>query len=152
MARQRDPIAMARRFGPIAMARQRDPIAMARRFGPIAMARQRDPIAMARRFGPIAMAWQRDPIAMAHPFGLIMILHTLHNDRQSEVEKRSPPRQPQTTARPVPVRRAWWNFDRRREAESEDFRDSRREILEIRGLAAIGLASPPRRRCSATRP
>jgi hypothetical protein len=108
------------------------------------MARQRDPIAMDRRFGLIAMARR---------FSLIMILHTPHNDRQSEAEKRSPRRQPQTAARLAPVRRAWWNFDRRRETESEDFRDNRREILEeILGLAAIGKASPPRRRCSATRP
>lgn len=117
------------------------------------MARQRDPIAMARRFGLIAMAHPFGLIAMARRFSLIMILHTPHNDRQSEAEKRSPPRQPQTAARPAPVRRAWWNFDRRRETESEDFRDNRREILEeILGLVAIGRASPPRRRCSATRP
>jgi hypothetical protein len=152
MARQRDPIAMARRFDPIAMARQRDPIAMARQCDLIAMARRFDPITMARQRGPIAMPRQCDLIAMAHPFGLIMILHTLRNDRQSEVEKRSPPRHRQTTARPVPVRRAWWNFDRRREAKSEDFRDNRHEILEIRVRAAIGGASPPRRRCSATWP
>jgi hypothetical protein len=129
------------------MTRQHDPIATARRFGLIAMARQCGLIAMARR--PLGR------IAMAHPVGLIMILRTPHNDRPSEAEKGSPPGQTQTTARPAPVTRAWWNFDRRRETVSEDFRDNRRVILEIReilGLAAVGPASPPRRRCSATRP